>query len=583
MKKNQRTNRITALFIALSLWILLLTTAAFPIEDNPTTVKRDTDGCTVLLILQIGIVDTDDAVVAKVRAALAVLQNIDCVIPCVRPPNCEVNIIVDVKKWSDIPDADKVKYHKVKMEDGNNSWAWAGIPNQKDNYKDTHGNIVPRHDPDGNWGRGENPWVYVHEAWHLFGLLDKYCDFKCVRRWWWPWSWKKTQVRWCIPSDPACDCDPCNPKPRCTWACAGHAGDGMAEDEGVFDSSHILAIVDLAALADPALKTCPEVPCCPPPPGCQPQPTHPQDHGKPDCFDKQIYPPDLSFEGPWDLVREALYITNDIPDPDIDSIAGIVIPLCFTSSNPAAHCSISSYWNNLSLTGPAFARSIFRNLGTDSTWMKKYYEDPNGPYDWANKILALDGTSHFWLSLVPTTQPLYGDEIHDYTIAVAFKITDSTTICNDTCFWPPAYHLAFARKDAVTYVPQMSWKNSEGEGEYCANIVIIPPIVCGDCNQSGIVELGDVVKLITYLYKGGSAPDPLCIADVNCDSIVALGDVVHLITYLYKGGTPPCQQCCSAKAKMEEFPGQEMERDLLQIRPEPQKAPQTPEDLNRIR
>ena len=63
----------------------------------------------------------------------------------------------------------------------------------------------------------------------------------------------------------------------------------------------------------------------------------------------------------------------------------------------------------------------------------------------------------------------------------------------------------------------------------------------GDANMDGTIELGDVVYLITYLYKNGPAPDPLAAGDVNCDGIVELGDVVYLISYLYKNGpAPPC-------------------------------------------
>jgi len=63
--------------------------------------------------------------------------------------------------------------------------------------------------------------------------------------------------------------------------------------------------------------------------------------------------------------------------------------------------------------------------------------------------------------------------------------------------------------------------------------------VYGDANGDGVVELGDVVYMITYLYKSGSAPDPLLAGDVNCDGVVELGDVVYLISYLYKSGPPP--------------------------------------------
>jgi hypothetical protein len=69
---------------------------------------------------------------------------------------------------------------------------------------------------------------------------------------------------------------------------------------------------------------------------------------------------------------------------------------------------------------------------------------------------------------------------------------------------------------------------------------IYPTVVlCGDVNQSGSIELGDLVYLITYQYKNGPPPQIYQTGDVNCSGIVELGDVVYLITFLYKGGPAP--------------------------------------------
>jgi hypothetical protein len=61
----------------------------------------------------------------------------------------------------------------------------------------------------------------------------------------------------------------------------------------------------------------------------------------------------------------------------------------------------------------------------------------------------------------------------------------------------------------------------------------------GDVNNDLIIDLGDVLYLISYLYKGGPAPDPLWLGDCTCDIIIELGDLLFLISYLYKGGPPP--------------------------------------------
>ncbi len=64
----------------------------------------------------------------------------------------------------------------------------------------------------------------------------------------------------------------------------------------------------------------------------------------------------------------------------------------------------------------------------------------------------------------------------------------------------------------------------------------------GDVNADKVIDVGDVVYLINYLYKGGPAPTCTPITacgDINSDSLVDIGDVVYLINYLYKGGPPP--------------------------------------------
>jgi subtilisin family serine protease len=65
----------------------------------------------------------------------------------------------------------------------------------------------------------------------------------------------------------------------------------------------------------------------------------------------------------------------------------------------------------------------------------------------------------------------------------------------------------------------------------------------GDCNCDFTVSAGDVVYLISYIYRAGSPPDPLCVADVKDDDVIDAADVVYLISYLYQGGPPPLDGC----------------------------------------
>jgi hypothetical protein len=65
------------------------------------------------------------------------------------------------------------------------------------------------------------------------------------------------------------------------------------------------------------------------------------------------------------------------------------------------------------------------------------------------------------------------------------------------------------------------------------------PFICGDCNGDGIIDVGDIVYLINYLFRNGSAPKPMPLGDVNADTMVDIGDVVFLLNYLFRNGPAP--------------------------------------------
>jgi hypothetical protein len=61
----------------------------------------------------------------------------------------------------------------------------------------------------------------------------------------------------------------------------------------------------------------------------------------------------------------------------------------------------------------------------------------------------------------------------------------------------------------------------------------------GDANGDEVVNLGDAVYLIAYIFREGPAPDPLDTADANCDGMVNVGDVVTIISYIFRNGYAP--------------------------------------------
>jgi hypothetical protein len=67
----------------------------------------------------------------------------------------------------------------------------------------------------------------------------------------------------------------------------------------------------------------------------------------------------------------------------------------------------------------------------------------------------------------------------------------------------------------------------------------------GDVNVpggDGEITPADVVFLLNYLFRGGSAPVPYNQGDTNCDGTVTARDIVRLIGYLFRG--EPVPRCC---------------------------------------
>lgn len=88
--------------------------------------------------------------------------------------------------------------------------------------------------------------------------------------------------------------------------------------------------------------------------------------------------------------------------------------------------------------------------------------------------------------------------------------------------------------------PSSSFVNGQ-----CNYLVKARSYFCGDANGDDIVNIGDVVALIDFIFRDGL--DPVygyCHGDVNADGLTNIGDAVALIGYIFRGGAPPIDECC---------------------------------------
>jgi hypothetical protein len=81
------------------------------------------------------------------------------------------------------------------------------------------------------------------------------------------------------------------------------------------------------------------------------------------------------------------------------------------------------------------------------------------------------------------------------------------------------------------------------QDEQVLSITVEPPYLCGDADNSDLVNIADLVYLVAYIFNSGPAPIPPASGDANCTPPVNIADVVYLIAYIFSGGPAPCAGC----------------------------------------
>ena len=87
--------------------------------------------------------------------------------------------------------------------------------------------------------------------------------------------------------------------------------------------------------------------------------------------------------------------------------------------------------------------------------------------------------------------------------------------------------------------PQAMGMSEGADYELEAGYVAASYVSLGDASTDGLINLGDVVYIINYLFKADVPPCPMEAGDANCDGMVELGDAIYLINYLFRGGPSP--------------------------------------------
>lgn|GEM_PF-830955 len=102
---------------------------------------------------------------------------------------------------------------------------------------------------------------------------------------------------------------------------------------------------------------------------------------------------------------------------------------------------------------------------------------------------------------------------------------------------------ASPQQDGLAYWWKVQASDPWGETSWSTQVFSFRLESYGDVTGDGTINLGDVVFLINFLYRGGPSPEPMSSGDINTDCEVNIGDVVYLVNYLFKGGPRPREGC----------------------------------------
>jgi hypothetical protein len=211
------------------------------------------------------------------------------------------------------------------------------------------------------------------------------------------------------------------------------------------------------------------------------------------------------------------------------------------NGNDNGHAIALDGSENVYVTGPSLGSGTERDYVTvkyDSSgneiWVRRYNGPGNG-HDYSH-AMAVDGLGNVYVTGVS-----YGG-VTDYDCATVKYDSSGNEVWVQRYNGPDngydyAYRLALDGSGNVF----IAGGSNNNLTFWDFSTIKYFQALRGDANGDWVIEPGDVVYLISYLFRSGPAPDPLASGDANCDGVVDPADIVYLLNYLFQGWPPP--QC----------------------------------------
>ncbi len=185
-----------------------------------------------------------------------------------------------------------------------------------------------------------------------------------------------------------------------------------------------------------------------------------------------------------------------------------------------------------------------------------------GAPEYSQFDLQIEATAPGEFSLqAPSDSGLYNTIariVHDFAWTIPSSQIPDDTLTYDVHFWqgaPTPGNEEFIIPDLdsngveVTvdqfqlyneYSWQVNSSNRIGLSTWSTQAFYLTYYLRGDANSDAVIDIGDAVFLIEFIFKSGAPPAFEKLGDPNCDDAIDIGDAVHLINYIFKGGPDPC-------------------------------------------
>jgi hypothetical protein len=259
---------------------------------------------------------------------------------------------------------------------------------------------------------------------------------------------------------------------------------------------------------------------------------------------------------------------------------GGVISGTITGSEPLNHIQVFAYYvpnksEWLNMTGLTNVNGVYRLTGLRSgDWKLFCYGDSTYAWEWYNNAGSWDNATNVTVSAPDSitgkdfslevggsisghvygegTSPLAGVDVvaFDSSFVGENLATKKDESSDNGSYIITGLRTSFYYVGAFTECNSQFYNYRPNIQEADLVAVIMPEHIAGmdfyfgyflrgDVNKDYVIDVGDIVYLMNYLFKSGSAPAPLELGDTNCDGKVDVGDIVVLINYLFKGGAAP--------------------------------------------